>query len=136
MVLFLTADYSPPWLLRGGFTVVALVTSIAIVGVLAHGVLDAALAAPPLVALGRISYSLYLVHWPVILVMTPDRTGLDGWALVAAKSIVAVAIATALHVLVEQPVRARTDVSTRTTVLVWLAASACVTVVGLGLTPS
>ena len=30
-----------------------------------------------LVVVGVASYSLYLVHWPVMLVLTPDRTGLD-----------------------------------------------------------
>ena len=133
VVLFLTADYTPPWLLRGGFSAVAVVTACLIVGVLAHGLLAAALSAPPFVGLGRISYSLYLVHWPVILVMTAGRTGLDGWVLVVAKAAVAIVAAVVLHLAVEQPIRARTDLSTRTTVAGWLIASVAVTVLGLAL---
>ena len=131
--LFLTADYTPPWLLRGGFTLVALVTTALVFGVLTHGRLDAALSVRPLVWLGRVSYSLYLVHWPAILVLRAGRVGVDGWALVMIKAAVSVVLAGAVHHLVEQPVRARHGISTKTTVLVWLAASAAVTALGVAL---
>ena len=96
--------------------------AVAITSVLAHGRVHRSLALVPFVAVGRWSYSLYLVHWPVFLVLSPERTGIDGVALVAVKIAVATAVAVALHLLVEQPLRASTA-STRTTVTAWLATS-------------
>jgi peptidoglycan/LPS O-acetylase OafA/YrhL len=131
IVLFLTAG-TAPWLLRGGHVLVAIVSSAAIAGVLAHGRLHGMLAAAPLVAVGRWSYALYLVHWPVFLVLTEERTHLDRAALVAVKIAVAAVFALALHLLVEQPIR-RMPTSTRTTVLSWLGASALVSVLAFTL---
>lgn len=131
IVLFLTAG-TAPWLLRGGHTLVALVSATAIVGVLAHGRLHRLLAAGPLVAVGRWSYALYLVHWPVLLVLTEERTSLDGVALVVVKIAVATTLAIGLHRLVEQPVRALRSPA-RPTVLAWLGASALVSLLALTL---
>ena len=41
--------------------------------------------AAPRLGLGRISYGVYVVHWPIFLLLTADRTGLDGVALDAAR---------------------------------------------------
>jgi peptidoglycan/LPS O-acetylase OafA/YrhL len=129
LVLFLLyADWTPPWLLRGGFTVVAMVTAVAIVGVLSHGTLARLLSAAPLVKIGVWSYALYLVHWPVLVSLTPQRTGLERWSLLALQLTVTVILAIALHLLVEQPVRRRTDLSVRTTVFAWLGGLVFVTV--------
>jgi peptidoglycan/LPS O-acetylase OafA/YrhL len=130
LILFLLfADWDPPWLLRGGFTVIAVTTSVAILGVLAHGTVARALSAGPLVQIGRWSYALYLVHWPVILVLTAKRVGHDRWALVAVQVAVIFAMAILLHLLVEQPIRNRTDVSARTTVIAWIAGLLFVTAI-------
>jgi peptidoglycan/LPS O-acetylase OafA/YrhL len=129
ITMFLTADYSPPWLLRGGFTLVAGVSAIVILGALAHGVTAAALSSRQLVALGRASYSIYLVHWPIILVVTSDRVGVHGWVLVAVKVVAGIAIAFVLHLTVEQPLRATTSLSLARTIAIWLTCSAVVTVV-------
>ncbi len=129
--LFLVADFTPRWLLRGGFTVVAALSACAIAGVLAHGSLARALASPPLVALGRWSYSLYLVHWPVFLVLTPDRTDLDGVALVAVKVLAATMAALAVHLGVEQPVRRSSTTGIVRVVGTWLALSAALSIVAV-----
>ena len=126
--LFLAADYSPPWLLHGGFSVVALVSGTAIAGVLSHGHCHRLLAARPMVAVGRWSYAIYLVHWPLFLVLTPERTHLDGLALVVLKCAVAVTVALVVHLGIERPAR-RLDVSARTAIAAWLGAAVAITVV-------
>lgn len=128
--LFLFADYSPPWLLRGGYTLVAIVTALTIVGLLRHGRVAAVLSRKPLRALGVVSYSLYLVHWPTMSVLTQDRTGLDGGALLVVLLVVSVAIAWALHVCVERPVR-RLDTGPLPTIAAGLACAGLLTVVSL-----
>lgn len=128
--LFLLADYSPPWLLRGGYTVVALVTALTIVGLLRHGRVATALSGKPLRTLGVVSYSLYLVHWPVMSVLTRGRTGLHGTPLLAVLLAVSVSIAWALHVWVERPVR-RLDAAPLPTIAAGLAGAVLLTVVSL-----
>jgi peptidoglycan/LPS O-acetylase OafA/YrhL len=128
--LFLFVDYSPPWLLRGGYTLVAVVTAATIVGLLQHGAVARALARPPLRWLGVVSYSLYLVHWPVMSVLTSDRTGRDGAVLLVILLATSLLVAWALHRLVEQPVR-RLHTAPSTTLAVGLAAGVALTVVSV-----
>jgi peptidoglycan/LPS O-acetylase OafA/YrhL len=130
VVLFLFADYSPPWLLRGGFAAVALVSATLVAAVLAHGRVASVLEWAPLVRVGTWSYSLYLVHWPIFLVLTADRVGVDGVGLVAVKVAAASIVAVALHLSVEQPLRRR-NVAPRAAVLAWLGASVGVSVLAL-----
>ena len=105
LACFLFVDYSPPWLLRGGYTVVAAVTAVTIAGLLQRGAVASALAVAPVRLLGVVSYSLYLVHWPVMSVLTRDRTDLHGLPLVALHVGVALAAAVVLHLAVERPLR-------------------------------
>jgi peptidoglycan/LPS O-acetylase OafA/YrhL len=132
-VLFMFADSTPPWLLRGGYSIVALVSASVIVGALAHRRSAAALGGSVIVAIGRASYSLYLVHWPIMLALTHDRVRADRWVLVGVKFLVAGIVGFALHILVEQPMRQRTTVAPRATIVRWLGASFAVTVLALAL---
>jgi peptidoglycan/LPS O-acetylase OafA/YrhL len=131
VVLFLTADYTPPWLLRGGFAGVALVSSAVIVGALAHGAVSRLLSATPLVEIGRWSYSIYLVHWPVFLALTEDRVGINAWGLVAVKCASAAVAGLLLHLAVEQPVRRARPTLLAPTIAAWVVASAAVTLLAV-----
>jgi hypothetical protein len=63
------------------------------------------LSIEPLPAIGRLSYSLYLWHWPLFVWLTESRTSLDGVALLALRlGVTAVAALLSYH-LVEQPIR-------------------------------
>jgi peptidoglycan/LPS O-acetylase OafA/YrhL len=98
-----------PLLYRGGLFLLA----IAVDGVLAavvlapRGLVGRVLATRPLRVLGRISYGVYLFHWPVIVALTPGRTGLSGWVLDILRVVVTLVLATCSFVLVEQPIRER-----------------------------
>ena len=59
----------------------------------------------PLVAIGAISYGLYLWHWPVDVVLDASRTGLDGVALLLLRVGVTLGIAVLSYRLVEAPIR-------------------------------
>jgi peptidoglycan/LPS O-acetylase OafA/YrhL len=60
---------------------------------------------PPLQWLGNVSYSLYLVHWPIIAIATQYASG--PLALTARLELVAasVALAAALYYVIENPIR-------------------------------
>jgi peptidoglycan/LPS O-acetylase OafA/YrhL len=80
--------------------------------------------------LGTISYSLYLVHWPVMSVLTRDRTGRDGVVLLVILLATSLLVAWVLHRLVEQPVR-RMRTAPVTTIAAGLGAAAALTVLSL-----
>ena len=107
-VLFVTVRGQQPELYEGGFLVVAAASAAAVAGVAFPGATGPAcwvLGRRPVVAIGRLSYGLYLWHWPVFVLMTPDRVGLTGAELAVARVVVAFAVATASYLLVEQPIR-------------------------------
>ena len=95
------------WMYRGGYAVFGLCVAAVITSAVQPGrfALRSFLSLAPLVWIGRISYGLYLWHWPVIVVASPARTGLDGASLTAVRVGLTFAFATASFYLVEQPIR-------------------------------
>ena len=103
------ASESSEWLFRGGFLALALAVAGLLV-LVAHGprtAVTTVLSWRPLVAIGLISYGLYLWHWPVFALLGPSVLPLTGLALVAAQCAVTVALALASYWLIERPVRRR-----------------------------
>src|SRR4051794_17974973 len=101
------ADDQAAWLYRGGLPVAAVATAVVVAHVIAepHAPIARALSVPPLVGLGRISYGVYLWHWPLFCFVTADDTGLSRWPLLAVRLSGTLAVATAGYHLIEQPIR-------------------------------
>jgi peptidoglycan/LPS O-acetylase OafA/YrhL len=101
------ADGSPTEFRDGLLTGVALATAALLAGVILdpHSGLSALLASRPLVAIGRMSYGIYLWHWPVFEVVNGARTGLGPYPLAALRLTVTLAFAAVSLVLVELPVQ-------------------------------
>ena len=100
-----TASLVDVALYRGGFLAFSLLTCAAILAILADvGPVRRVLSAWPLPPIGRISYGLYLYHWPIYLWLTASRTGLSGWSLLALRVGVTFAVAIASYRYVEQPI--------------------------------
>jgi peptidoglycan/LPS O-acetylase OafA/YrhL len=130
---FLWADFTPPWLLGGGFLAVAVVSA----GLLHAGLLSTfwrrVLGARPLVWVGTISYSMYLVHWPVGLLLARhvSTRGAGAIALNLAATTVA---AYALHRSIERPLH-HWSAKPRTIVLCGLGASAAASLLAWAVLP-
>jgi peptidoglycan/LPS O-acetylase OafA/YrhL len=101
------ADVQQAWLYHGGFWMVALGSVLLIVASLDTGPLATGLGWKPFAALGLISYGVYLYHWPIVIFVTSDRTGLDGVPLAALQVAITLGLAIASYHFLEQPVRQR-----------------------------
>jgi len=73
----MVATVDAPYMYRAGFAGFALASAVLLLGVLVEprGVLARLLATRPLVAIGRISYALYLWHLPVYLIARVHLAG-------------------------------------------------------------
>jgi len=134
----MTVDGQSVWLYRGGFLAVAGIVAV-LVGSLADapdGPAARLLCVPPARYVGRISYGLYLWHWPVFMVMTAHRTGLAGGALLTTRLATTAVIAAASFHLVENPIRVGTPRLPRPAVLLPAAAGALVLVIALVTVPA
>lgn len=104
-VLWATVQVSTRWMYPWGFLLTALSSVALILGALQGGPLGRVLSVRPLVWLGGISYGVYLLHWPVFLWLTPQRTQLGEWPLFGLRMAVTVAAAVVMYRFVEHPVR-------------------------------
>ncbi len=107
LALLGTVDDFDLWMYSGGFLLLAASTAAVVAAAVAPdgGPVAWALSRPPLPAIGRISYGLYLWHWPVYLVLTGGRLGISGPLLVVVRLAATVAVSLASYFLVELPVR-------------------------------
>jgi peptidoglycan/LPS O-acetylase OafA/YrhL len=105
-VLFEVVDDRTSWLYEGGLVLVSgLVLLVVVAAVQPSGLVRRGLAARPLVAVGLISYGLYLWHLPVYVVGTSDRLHLTGTPLLLARLAITFGLAFASYHLLERPIR-------------------------------
>ena len=111
---------------QGALPLVGAVSAVMIYGLQAEGPARRLLSSKPLVALGRISYGVYLFHWPVYVLI--DRQAWDMPAAVdlALKWSITLAIALASYYAIERPVRRSEWLVPRRTLVGGLAASVVV----------
>ena len=110
LVLMVTAGNAggipSDFMFRGGFLVACILCAL----VIAEARLDTSLltrgfSLKPVVAVGIVSYGIYLWHWPVIVFFTQQSTGLSGAALLVGRLGIIAVLVVASYYLVEQPFR-------------------------------
>ena len=94
-------------LYRGGFLLVAIATAIVISQVVSQtkNPVTRLLSTPPFRYVGRISYGLYLYHWPVFIFLDSQNSGLTGWQLLASRLALTMAVSVVSFHLIETPIR-------------------------------
>lgn len=105
-VMIYTSEYNT-WLYRGGFLLVAILGLIVIISSgKQHTVMARLLSFKPVVFLGKISYSLYLWHFPVLVLTTPvSEIGNPNIYFVILRVILTFVVAIVSYVFVETPIR-------------------------------
>ena len=111
VTIILASSERSTWLFSWGFPLFALAIVVVVVAT-ADGFAEPVMASAPMRWVGDRSYGLYLWHWPVFLLLSPDRVGIDeSWAPMLALDAVRVALAVALadvsYRYLETPIRRR-----------------------------
>jgi peptidoglycan/LPS O-acetylase OafA/YrhL len=101
------ASATAAWYYHGGALAFAATAALVVAGASLPGPVSAALSLPPLVWIGRISYGLYLWHWPINVWLVPSRVPLGTHALNALRLAATFLAAALSYYLVERPIRAR-----------------------------
>jgi peptidoglycan/LPS O-acetylase OafA/YrhL len=136
-LLVVSASLDQAWIYRGGLVGVAMLSAVLIVAVVEGGFVSRLVSVPPLVAIGRVSYGIYLFHWPVFLLLDTARTGLTGPALVALRCLVTGVLTVMSYRLLEQPIRQGTLITRdRALVPMTIVGAAAVAVAGVVLVPA
>ncbi len=105
LALFGFAHHDDAWLYLGGLTGIALLVAVLIGSlVLApSGPVGQLLSLAPLVFIGRISYGIYLWHWPIFRYLHEERLGLSWGPTQLVRILVTLVVATLSFFLIERP---------------------------------
>ena len=98
----------------GGFFLIGLAVGGVILSAVAapRSIVPRVLSLTPVRYVGRISYGLYIWHWPIFIWLDHARTGLAGYELFAVRVLVTFGVSVVSFHLVERPIRMGTFVST------------------------
>ncbi len=121
---------------EGALPLVAAVSAALIVGLQAPGPVRTMLSARPLVGLGKISYGVYLYHWPIFVLI--DRKGWDvpvGVSL-AVKCALTLVVSVASYYLIEKPIRLATWMPPRRTLMAAFAGTALASLLAIAVLPA
>jgi peptidoglycan/LPS O-acetylase OafA/YrhL len=107
--LWHTVGLADDVMFRGAMALNAALTSLVILACASArpGLVAKGLGVWPLRNLGKISYAVYLFHWPLFLLLDHERTGLGFWPLLATRVAVAVGLAVVSYHVLEAPFRSR-----------------------------
>ncbi len=111
---------------NGGLPLIGLLSLGLLTSLQVDGPLRRVLSTRPLVAIGLVSYGLYVYHWPVFVLVDRQRWDLPFVVVLAIKLAITVALTVASYFLVEQPIRRARRVPVRRTLGLGLAATAIV----------
>jgi peptidoglycan/LPS O-acetylase OafA/YrhL len=102
---FALVDIDDEVVYRGGLWVVAGLTVAVLVASGTTGPLSRALSWRPLTVLGLVSYGVYVFHWPLFILISPETVSGPAWLVPVARIAATALLTVGSYVLLEQPVR-------------------------------
>lgn len=105
VVAMIVAERTTEVLSRGGFAALSFASGALVLAASQAGLVARLLGWRPLISIGKVSYGLYLFHWPISLWLTPSRVGFGGVGLQLVRWAVTGLVAAASYHFVEQPIR-------------------------------
>ena len=121
LVIWQVAREPQAWIVHGGLVLVAVASAALVYGALAEGSLAKVLALPPLRYLGRISYGVYLFHWPIFLATRDIFYSDNRPALFVTRVVLTLVVAALSFHLVEAPIRHGRALPAPYLAIVWVA---------------
>ena len=106
LVMWALTPITASWLYRGGLTLHALVVAALLVTVVQPtGAIRRVLSLGALAALGRVSYAVYLFHWPILWWASPERLGVAPAVALVIQLAATLLLAAASLRFLEAPIR-------------------------------
>lgn len=102
-----TVSLHTEWIWRGGLMVFCSLIGLIIAACLRPGPMARIMGFYPFRELGKISYGVYLFHWPIYLWLTPERTELEPWPLFALRVTATIIPAALSYYYIEKPIRSQ-----------------------------
>ncbi len=104
-VAWVTVPQDSALLHRGGLAIHALLVAAVLAAAHVPGPVRSLASTAPLRLAGRVSYGMYLIHWPVFVWVDAQRAGVDGIALFLVRMAITVGLTAISYRFIEQPVR-------------------------------
>ena len=107
IVLYIKVHSDDAFAYRGGFFIAAVAACAVLLSVSCaqYSPLAKLLSFGPFTFIGRISYGMYLWHFPLFIFINEQRTGLSPWPLFVVRVIPTIGVAILSFFLVERPIR-------------------------------
>jgi peptidoglycan/LPS O-acetylase OafA/YrhL len=134
LVVMATTSLDDPVYASGGLVAAALLSVVVLVGATVSGPLVTILSLGPLRSVGRISYAVYLFHWPILMWFREQQ--IDGWYVGPVVVVATLALAAVSMALLEAPIRTRRRVVAAPRRLVAAVALTIVVVCAFGVVPT
>lgn len=99
------AETSDVWLYRGGFAAYSVLSAFVVLGAMDPRSIGGPLSLGALRWAGRVSYGAYVYHWPIFLLFSSERTGLEAAPLFVCRVGLTLGLAGLSSRFVEEPIR-------------------------------
>jgi peptidoglycan/LPS O-acetylase OafA/YrhL len=103
--LWSSIDLHDSFVFRGGTFLNSVFTCVVIVACLQPGAVTRFLNLAPLRLFGSISYGVYVVHWPIFLILDENRLGLGHDKTFVVRVLVTLVVSISMYHLFENPIR-------------------------------